>query len=44
MGMFGGKICEHQGYVALDAHEQIIEIVGDASRQIADGLHLAGVD
>ncbi|MBW2455965.1 MAG: hypothetical protein JRI68_15720, partial [Deltaproteobacteria bacterium] len=33
---------QQQGGIAADAHEDVVEVVGDATGQRADGLHLLG--
>jgi hypothetical protein len=39
-----GLLVEHdQGDVSLNAHQQVVEIMGDAPGQGADGLHLLGL-
>ena len=34
----------HQGYISLDAHQQVVEVMGNAAGQGADGFHFLGVD
>ena len=35
---------EHQGGIALHAHENVVEIMRNTAGQIADGLHFLGLD
>ena len=42
MGVAGFQVEEHQGDMPLDAHEQVVEVMGDSAGQGADGLHLLG--
>ena len=38
------RVQHHQRRIALDAHQKVVEIVGESSREDTDGLHLLGVD
>jgi len=37
------ELHRHERGVSLDSHEQVVEIVGDASREGADRLQLLGL-
>lgn len=37
------RIRQHQGSISLNAHQKIVEIVGDAPGKGTDGLHFLGL-
>ena len=41
--ILGGQPPQHQIAVAADDHEQVVEVVRDAARELADGIHLLGL-
>jgi hypothetical protein len=42
-GVVPGDFAQHQGGAPLDAHEEIVEIVGHPAGQGSDGLHFLGL-
>jgi len=40
MGVLTRRIHQHQRDMALDAHEEVVEVVGDPAGESADSLHL----
>jgi hypothetical protein len=41
IGPPGGQVLDQQGGVAVDDLQQVVEVVGDAAGELADGLELA---